>query len=66
MRRLAFVLLLAGACGDNHKGDPARDDAGADASGPQELKHCLDSAETIARPPGNVLPCDLLPPGFGE
>jgi hypothetical protein len=65
MRRLAFVLLLAAACGDNHD-TPPRDDAGADASGPQALKHCIDSPETTARPPGNVLPCDLLPPGFGE
>lgn len=66
MRRLALLLLLAGACGDN-KDAPARDDAGAgsDGSGSQTLAHCLDSSE-IARPPGNALPCDLLPPGFGE
>ncbi len=65
MRRLALILVLAGACGDN-KDAPARDDAGVDASDPQALKHCLDTPETIARPPGNVLPCDLLPPGFGQ
>lgn len=66
---MRVLLLVAGlaACGDNLK---AKDDAGvtADAApdATQPLGHCLDSPTEIVRPPNGQLPCDLLPPGFGQ
>ena len=66
MRALILVACLA-ACGDNSKG---RHDAGAgDAATPdamQSLQHCLDDRAALVRPPDGQLPCDLLPPGFGQ
>lgn len=64
MRALVLLALIA-ACGDNQK---ARDDAGSDAGvdAPQGLKHCLDEREALLQPPNGQLPCDLLPPGFGQ
>ena len=68
MRALLPIVLLGallGACGDNlpARGDSGADDAGVDA--PQALKHCLDERAALATPPSGMLPCDLLPPGFG-
>ncbi|HEY5920820.1 MAG TPA: hypothetical protein VIV11_04080 [Kofleriaceae bacterium] len=66
MRALLLVVALA-ACGDNK---PARDDAGTgDGSMPdatQPLRHCLDHPTNLVKPPTGQLPCDLLPPGFGQ
>jgi len=65
MRALLLVTCLA-ACGDNLK---AKDDAGVIDAAPdatQPLRHCLDSPTEIVRPPSGQLPCDLLPPGFGQ
>lgn len=66
MRRHALLLVLACACGDNLKARPdAQGDPRIDAPTSTELKHCLDSPQTIVLPPSGQLPCDLLPPGFG-
>ncbi|HEX5061032.1 MAG TPA: hypothetical protein VFV99_16810 [Kofleriaceae bacterium] len=64
MRALLLVACLA-ACGDNLK---AKDDAGVSDAAPdaQALRHCLDRPTEIVRPPNGQLPCDLLPPGFGQ
>ena len=63
----ALVLLLAlGACGDNVRvvpKDAALDAAPIDASA---LEACLDRPTDLPRPPSGQLPCELLPPGFGE
>ena len=65
MRALVLIVALA-ACGDNK---PARDDAGSDGAMPdavQPLQHCLDHPTNLAKPPTGQLPCELLPPGFGQ
>lgn len=63
LRYALFVLALG--CGDNLKTAP---DASStpDAPSSNALRHCLDSPETIVLAPSNQLPCDLLPPGFGQ
>lgn len=63
MRALLVIALLA-ACGDNEKGRQDAGDAGVDA--PTALRHCLDEREALMQPPNGQLPCDLLPPGFGQ
>jgi hypothetical protein len=62
------VLLCLAACGDNIKPNPGNGDAApADSdAGTGLLQHCLDQANTLAPAPGGQLPCDLVPPGFGE
>jgi hypothetical protein len=62
--RFLFVLVLVG-CFDRGT-VPLRDDAAIDAApdASSALGHCLDSPE--AKPPNGQLPCDLLPPGFGQ
>lgn len=64
MRALVLITLLA-ACGDNLE---ARHDAGSDggSDAPQALRHCLDERAALLQPPNGQLPCDLLPPGFGQ
>ena len=64
MRALLLIACLA-ACGDNLA---ARHDAGpSDASdAAQPLQHCLESPTQMVRPPNGQLPCDMLPPGFGQ
>jgi hypothetical protein len=62
---LACVVSL-GACGDNLK---ARQDGGVSDVSPdatQALKHCLDHPSDMVKPPTGQLPCELLPPGFGQ
>jgi hypothetical protein len=66
MRALVLTCVVGlTACGDNL---PARHDAGpADAPDASEaLKHCLDHPSNMVKPPNGQLPCDLLPPGFGQ
>jgi hypothetical protein len=67
MRALLFVFVLAG-CGDDHKASPKDGgvDAIADASGSGTLRACLDHPSNEAKPLTGGLPCDLLPPGFGQ
>jgi hypothetical protein len=66
MRCDAWIVMAAlvgvASCGDNIKlhADDARPDT------PAALAHCLDSPSTIVMPPSGRLPCDLLPPGFGQ
>jgi hypothetical protein len=63
------ILLFAAAlgCGDNKaaRHDGGLDDAGVDAP-PNALRHCNDATTELTRPPTERLPCDLLPPGFGQ
>jgi hypothetical protein len=72
---LATVVLLT-ACGDNvepgttEDGSPtvdAVDDAAVDAP-PGVLGPCVDRPDGLMRPPPQTgtLPCELLPPGFGQ
>lgn len=73
MHRLLLVIAmsaLAGvvaACGDNlpgpHQDPPMTIDAGPDQ--PANVA-CLDQPTEMARAPSNQLPCELLPPGFGQ
>jgi hypothetical protein len=67
MRALLIVVVLA-ACGDNNKASPSDGgvDTVADASGSGALRACLDHPSNEARPLTGGLPCDLLPPGFGQ
>jgi hypothetical protein len=73
MSRYLWVMLIGASlavagCGDNI-GAPSRDDAGAADAAPdaaQGLQHCLDVPTQIVKPPNGQLPCDLLPPGFGQ
>ena len=65
MCRWAFIAaaLALAACPNNPQ--PAAD-AGVDA-GPMTLKPCLDRpGNEPPAAPGAALPCDLLPPGFGQ
>jgi hypothetical protein len=72
---LGVVLLALAACGDNVKPSPAEGDAApdgdaaapeTDAGLPEGLRNCLDTPTMLPPPPGDQLPCDLVPPGFGE
>lgn len=76
MRRVyvCLVALALGACGDNLAPGGAGDaappiDAAVDApaDAPSGLVACaLDLPGVLPRPPvDGVLPCELLPPGFG-
>jgi hypothetical protein len=63
--RAAVVLALGLlACGDNTRVTPKDDAAIPDA--PAALKACLEQPNALPRPPSGQLPCELLPPGFGE
>ena len=66
--RSLLLLLALGACGDNVRvvpKDAAPDTPPIDASA---QKACLDQPTDLPRPPSATgqLPCELLPPGFGE
>lgn len=66
MRALVTLALALLACGDNVREvpkDAAPDTPPTDAS---PLKACLDQPTDLPRPPSGQLPCELLPPGFGE
>ena len=64
MRYLIIAALFAAACGDNKD---APKDAGADASDAAiPVGGCLDQPTDLPRPPSGQLPCELLPPGFGQ
>lgn len=70
--RMAAGLVLAGtlalsACNGEH-GDPNGDDSsnGGEAGAANELVPCLDRPGELSQPPDGRLPCDLLPPGFGD
>lgn len=65
MRYLILSVLFAAACGDNKD---APKDAGADATADAAvpLGACLDRPTDLPRAPAGQLPCELLPPGFGQ
>jgi hypothetical protein len=65
--RAVLLLLALVACGDNTRVVPkdAAPDAPPDAT-ETALKPCLDQPTDLPRPPSGQLPCELLPPGFGE
>ena len=66
MRAVVLALALV-ACGDNTRVTP-KDDAGISDAAPDSgaLKACLDQPTALPRPPSGQLPCELLPPGFGQ
>ena len=65
--RAAVLLLALVACGDNTRGTVKDDAAVSDAAPDGALKACLDQPTALARPPSSgQLPCELLPPGFGQ
>jgi hypothetical protein len=66
MRYFIISVLLAAACGDNKEATPK--DAGADAAPDAAIPigGCLDQPTDLPRPPSGQLPCELLPPGFGQ
>jgi hypothetical protein len=51
----------AGAAGE---GEPGIGGSGGEGTVP--LEPCLDRPNVLPRPPVSQLPCDLLPPGFGQ
>jgi hypothetical protein len=65
MRRFLLAALCAAALAGCPKGsDP---DAGPhDDGGPMTLKPCLDRPGELPTAPGSQLPCELLPPDFGQ
>jgi hypothetical protein len=71
--RFVFVLFVAAACGDNittqstsDAAPPTPPDAALDAA--PAIGPCLDQPTDLLMPPPmtGVLPCELLPPGFGS
>lgn len=68
MRRLLIAAVLCGfgfGCGDNLVIAPDPDAGPADdASVPGQLTGCLERPEDLITPPGDTLPCSLIPPGL--
>jgi len=76
---LLLGAMLLGACEDSADPRNPSSDAGAsgEGSGANEggaggvpaddaLAPCLDRPTDLPRPPVGRLPCELLPPGFGQ
>lgn len=61
MRALVIASLLLVGCGDNKK--TASQDAGTPDTSAEAKGACLDRPDSLPRP-SNVLPCELMPPGF--
>jgi hypothetical protein len=68
MWRVITIAFVLAACGDNVKpNETGPKDAGVDSptdSSAQVLKFCLDRPDEATKPPGTVLPCELISPGF--
>lgn len=52
-----LAALAVSSCSDESAPTPEQ---------PQGLSSCLESPTQLARPPSGQLPCELLPPGFGQ
>lgn len=69
------LALLVWGCSDNsatpvHTPPPDSStpipsrDAGGDSGEPLPRSSCLERPGALPRPPGNRLPCELIPPGM--
>jgi hypothetical protein len=52
-----LAALVVASCSDDSPPTPEK---------PQGLSSCLESPTQLVRPPSGQLPCELLPPGFGQ